>query len=183
MKTASNEHSGTTNASPPDESPAEEGRGGDASAFVVRPAPWRVLRLYVWIALALTAGPLLVGLYAGLMGYFLTQVPVGEIWRTCVDLVGVAPILGLLVVLLGVPAGWVIFGDYRRQAWSVDVRGVSVLQDSVEKRRIPWSEVDTVRVTLNGPLLLLKDKAQEAEQLSFVPRETSVRLHRYWSRL
>ncbi len=138
--------------------------------------------MYLWIALAFTAGPVLVGLYAGVMGYLLTQIPPREILGRCIELVGLAPLIGLIVVLLGLPAGWVIFRDFRRDAWRVDVDGVSIRRDGVEQRRIAWDEIGTVRVSLNGPLLLLKDRSSEGAQLLFVRRETSVRLHRCWSR-
>lgn len=154
----------------------------ESAPFVVRPQPWRVLRFYFWTAFALTAGPLLVGLWAGLVGYLMTRCTVGEVFEQCVKLVGYAPILGLVVVILALPAGWVILREFRTQSWSVDAEGITVSSNGVASRRIPWSEVATVRVGVNGPLLIMKDRTQEGEQLVFVPREISVRLHKEWSK-
>ncbi len=172
---------GTINAVP-ESRRTGQGRGASVTPFEIRPEPWRVLRLYIWLALGLTAGPVLVGLYAGVAGFVLTKIPAGEIFDRCVELVGYAPLIGLVVVLLGLPAAWVILRDYRRDAWWVDAGGVSIRRDGVEQRRITWDEVDAVRVSLNGPLLLLKDRSREGEQLLFVRRDHSVRLHRCWSR-
>jgi hypothetical protein len=157
-----------------------ESNGG--ALFTVRPEPWRILKMYFWLAFALTAGPLLFGLWSGVVGYFLTQCTLGEVWERCVELVGYAPFLGIAVVALSFPAGWVLLGAQRRQCWSVDAGGISVLDGDRLARRIPWCEIDTVRVGVGGPLVMLKDRTQEGEELFFVPREASVRLHQEWSK-
>lgn len=160
-------------------------RSGDGqrngAGFEVRPEPWRVLRLYFWVAFALAAGPLLFGLWSGVMGYLLTQLTLREVLERCFELVGYGPLLGLILVLISVPAGWVLFGVHRRQGWRIDDDGIIVLDGTAELRRIAWAEIDTVRVGVNGPLIILKDRSQEGESLAFVRREASVRLHRAWT--
>ena len=51
----------------------------------------------------------------------------------------------------------------------------------VSEGRWAWAEIDTVRVGVNGPLVILKDRSQEGESLAFVRRDASVKLHRTWT--
>jgi len=149
--------------------------------MVVQPAPWRVLRMYFWLALAMTAGPLLLGLWSGLVGYLLTSCSPSEIVAQCFELVGYMPLFGLIIVVLSVPAAWVMLADQKRNRWLVDAGGVHVEVDGKRTRDIGWEQIDTIRVGTSGPLIIFKDRSQEGEQLHFVPRPVNVALHKRWS--
>lgn len=136
--------------------------------------------MYVGVALMLTAGPVLVGLWSGVVGYLLTSCPAGEIVDRCVGLVGLAPFIGLGMVLLAVPAAWVLLLDTRKRYWRVVDQGIDVVEGMRTERRIPWSDIDCIRVGANGPLILMRDRSSDGEQLLFVAREDSVKLHRLW---
>ncbi len=162
---------------------AGEGPSGENDGWMLKPQPWRMLRLYFWLAFALTAGPLIVGLWSGLMGYLLTQMTVSEILHHCYKLVGLAPLVGLIIVLLSIPAGWLILHEQRRMSWQISSAGIAVCRLDKIRRQIRWEEIRTIRVGVNGPLIIMRDQSQDSEMLSFVPRDQSIRLHREWTKI
>lgn len=151
--------------------------------MTLRPRPWRVLRLYFWIAAALTFGPILFGLWTVAMGAALTSMTFWEVVDEVVRIVGLMPLFGVGLVALSVPAGHMALSGVRRQRWEVDRSGVAIYDGDTHVRTIPWRDVDFVRVGTLGPVVFPKDTHTESASLDFATRDDAVLLHRYWHKV